>query len=126
MNERQQRAVSLLLDALEVDSVAHGDCVGADDQFDALAVERGLKILVYPPTVDNQRAFVKETRVFYNRREFPPQPYMDRNQAIVNCSDILIACPATSTAEEAPRSGTWATIRRAQSAHKPVVIIRPH
>ncbi len=125
MNERQQNAVALLLDALEVDAVAHGDCVGADDQFDALATERGIKVLVYPPNIPNKRAFVNLTRRYYNRREFPEQSYKDRNQAIVNCCDVLIACPLKSAPEDDPMSGTWSTVRKAQKAKKPVVIIRP-
>ncbi len=102
------------------------DCIGGDDQFDSLAVEQGCYILVYPPTNDKHRVFVETSRVYYNRRIFSPMPYQDRNQAIVNCCDVLVGCPRTNNPEDDPRSGTWSTIRKAQKAQKPVVVIGPH
>lgn len=44
--------------------------------------------------------------------------YMVRNDALVAACDVLLAFPKTS--EEEQRSGTWATIRRARKAEKPV------
>lgn len=40
------------------------------------------------------------------------EAYMDRNQELVNLGDHLLAFPQTR--KEVKRSGTWATIRRAQ------------
>jgi hypothetical protein len=42
-----------------------------------------------------------------------------RNRAIVAASDVLIAAPESD--KEEPRSGTWATVRYARLAAKPVV-----
>jgi hypothetical protein len=48
---------------------------------------------------------------------------LDRNQAIANEIDMLVATPQES--EEVNRSGTWATIRRTRKQEKPVLIINP-
>lgn len=48
------------------------------------------------------------------------ESYMLRNDLLVNRCDELIAFPLTE--EEIMRSGTWATIRRARKADKPVRI----
>jgi len=52
-----------------------------------------------------------------------PQDYLVRNQDIVNECDVLVATPKENN--EVLRSGTWATIRRATKAKKPVLIVNP-
>lgn len=46
--------------------------------------------------------------------------YMKRNDALIENCDMLLAFPRTSVEEQ--RSGTWATIRRARTAAKGIVI----
>lgn len=58
----------------------------------------------------------------------PKNPYMIRNQSIVDHSDMLIACP--KEADHSVRSGTWATIRmgwakQRKNSNFKVVIIPP-
>ena len=52
-----------------------------------------------------------------------PLPYLERNRAIVDACDILIACPKGMQEEQ--RSGTWATVRYARRRDRPIVIVWP-
>jgi predicted Rossmann fold nucleotide-binding protein DprA/Smf involved in DNA uptake len=52
-----------------------------------------------------------------------PLPYLERNHAIVNESDFLIAAP---DGPETLRSGTWATVRYARKVGKRVLVIMPN
>lgn len=47
----------------------------------------------------------------------------DRNRAIVDGCEVLIACPREPSEE--PRSGTWATIRYARTVSRAVVVVYP-
>jgi len=49
---------------------------------------------------------------------------LERNRAIVDETDILLAAPLES--EEQLRSGTWATVRYARKQHKTVLVIFPN
>jgi hypothetical protein len=96
-----------------------GDCVGADHVFLVLinAICPDCATIGHPPTNPGYRA-----HLHYSRSE-PTLPYLERNQAIVDACDLLLACPAEST--EQLRSGTWATVRMARKSGKPVIIILP-
>lgn len=94
----------------------HGDCVGADAEFHALALELGLRVVVHPPTNPKKRAFC---RGFAERR--PEKPYLDRNHDIVDSAERVIACSGTMA--EVQRSGTWATVRYARKVGKPVWVV---
>lgn len=119
MTVAQRATVAGLLARLPViQSVHHGDCIGADAEFHDIACMRGLRIVVHPPEIDAKRAFVTgahETRT--------PKPYLIRNADIVTEADVLIAAP--KEAHDVLRSGTWATIRRARQAGKRVEIVFP-
>lgn len=94
----------------------HGDCIGADAQAHLVARSLGFRIVVHPPASDTLRAWCEGDEVL------DPAPYLRRNRAIVDACDVLIACPG---GPEVRRSGTWATIRYAQSRGAPLVLIRP-
>jgi len=49
---------------------------------------------------------------------------LERNSDIVADSDLLLATPRFY--EEELRSGTWATVRRARKANKPLIIVWPN
>ena len=83
----------------------HGGAVGADMQA-AAALEAMLNLVVWQSTIVVHPA--------------GRQPLM-RNRAIVAACDILIAAPETDT--EQLRSGTWATVRYARQAVKPVIML---
>lgn len=98
----------------------HGDCVGADEEADAIARKAGFRIHLHPPINDSKRAFCGNAD---DMRE-PPKPYMERNEDIVAVSGILFATPS-GPEDQNPRSGTWATIRRAIKRGIVVIIIMP-
>lgn len=77
----------------------HGGAEGADTQAARAAQSGGYQTLVYEAGADPLR----------------------RNRDIVNEVDVLIAAPRTD--KEELRSGTWATVRYARAAGKPVVML---
>jgi hypothetical protein len=52
-----------------------------------------------------------------------PMPPLARDLLIVKSCDRLLACPGTMT--EIIRSGTWATVRMARKAGRPITIVLP-
>lgn len=98
--------------------VHHGDCVGADEEFHALALLVGAVIHNHPPTNPIKRAFCG------GDIKYPPRPYLERNQDIVSMSDVLVATPKEFT-EKQRGSGTWATIRYARKKGIPIHIVYP-
>lgn len=103
--------------AFEQAEFHHGDCVGADAEASLVARAMGFRVVMHPPVDPSKRAFTiaNVTR--------PPAPYLKRNEAIVDETDMLLATPAT--AREQTRSGTWATIRYALKNGKHVIVIKP-
>jgi hypothetical protein len=101
----------------------HGDCVGSDKEAHeaVLLLSKHLKCtvktIIHPPTIKTKRAFC------HSDESREPLPYLDRNQKIVDATDVLIATPAEK--KEKLRSGTWATVRRARKQGKPIFIINP-
>lgn len=95
----------------------HGDCVGADAEAHAIAMDLGYLIHVHPPLPRQYRAFLQGAIVE------EPQRYGTRNQAIVAACEVLIAAPRTRQEEQ--RSGTWMTIRCARQRGVPVVMLWP-
>lgn len=95
----------------------HGDCVGADAMGHQLAVEIGFDVVVHPPDNDRLRAFCQ------SRSIMPVQSYRERNQAMVNRCDLLLALPNQN--QEVNRSGTWMTVRMARRANVPIMIFYP-
>jgi hypothetical protein len=126
MTPAQKRVVKDLLGELSPVRVVHGDCVGADADFHAIATELGIPIYLRPghnvrgesPT----RAYCEGADYAYLSRN-----YLQRDEDIVKDADkgdgVLIACP--SGMNEVLRSGTWATIRRARKRHVPQYIVGP-
>lgn len=115
LTAKQLREVSELLTVLVPGEVHHGDCVGADAQFDALCRARGIKIVRHPPTDQKLQAFTGPG--------LPPEPYLRRNHRIVAASEELLACPGES--HEVLRSGTWATVRYAVGLERKVHLVLP-
>jgi hypothetical protein len=96
----------------------HGDCVGGDEIVQSMARARGLRTVVHPPTNPRFRAWCTGDVIH------DPLPYMDRNQEIVNSVERLIVVPQGAEADY-PRSGTWATWRRAVRAGVPCDVVLP-
>ena len=117
MTENQLGALKLFLLEHEEGHFHHGDCVGADFQAATLAKTLDWWVVGHPPDSDKKRAF------FCSDFNHPAMPYLERNQAIVNDVDILVAAPKTE--KEQLRSGTWATIRYARKRGIQIVILKP-
>jgi len=104
-------------------TLIHGGAPGSDEEFDAFMVAAGLPITaieVYP-TSDYRATMWRGDGS--GRTVHPPMAPLVRNRIIVARCTRLLATPITMI--EIVRSGTWATIRYARAAGKPVTILRP-
>ena len=125
MTPPQQRAVRIVLGLLrQCDELTahHGDCVGADAEFDAVARDIGARIIVHPGRSvrggeESYRAFCRGDEIL------TPLGHFARNREIVAESDVMIATPYEATRQE--RGGTWYTIDRAERSGKPLAIVLP-
>jgi hypothetical protein len=97
----------------------HGDCVGADAEFDAIARQFKCKMVIHPPLNTAKEAFCFQE----GDTSWPPLDYIARNHQIVDLCDVLYAAPAGF--EEELRSGTWSTIRYACKVGRETIIIWP-
>lgn len=119
MTQRQKYALEDLLDELVVIELHHGDCIGADEEVNLIALTIGIRIVIHPPDDDNKRAFCKGADEV---RE--PKPYLVRNDDIAEEGEVLIATPKEY--KEKVRSGTWATVRYARKKNKNIFVIYPN
>jgi len=110
MTLEQIRAVKALLEELDPTDVHHGDCIGADENFDDLARDHGAHRVAFPGTDSRGRS--PKRAYCLTEHERPAAPYLERNRAIVDSSDYLVACPGEFV--ERTRSGTWSTVRYAR------------
>lgn len=115
MSQAQARAVLALLEQLGATEVHHGDCVGADSEANTLALLVGATRVAHPPVQARYRAWcvVEECRA--------PEAYLIRDQDIVDDAERMIAAPFEPV--EQIRGGTWATIRMARRAGRPIAIV---
>jgi hypothetical protein len=95
----------------------HGDCVGADADFDAICKRRGIAVKIRPASIAGMRAGCDSEAIA------EPRPPLVRNREIVADSELLIACPRTR--EEVLRSGVWATIRAMRRRGGPIYLVAP-
>jgi len=114
MSQAQKDLVKVFLEMHTPSAVIHGDCIGADKDFDDICDELGIERYSLPSDITSKRAF---TDAIVLREPAPP---LERNHAIVDKSDELFACP--KEIHEVLRSGTWATIRYAQKTGKTTYI----
>jgi len=104
----------------EVVEVYHGDCVGADEQFDEIAADLGLPRFLLPGNDERYRAHCERRGAIILE---PPAPPLARNDRIVFHANIMTATPGEDI--EMNRSGTWATIRRTRNAGKKLILLFP-
>jgi hypothetical protein len=119
MTDRQKKWVAAAVAKFAPATAHHGDCIGSDAEFHDIVATSGLPItiIIHPPTDDSKRAWCGGALVR------APKPYMERNFAIVEDCNILIAAPKGMSEER--RSGTWATVRMALRANKHVIVVKP-
>lgn len=102
--------------------VGHGDCLGADDEFDRIAADLGCVRHIFPANIESMRAHCELRGAIEITHPMPP---LRRNVWFVDRSVVLIGCPKEY--REAVRSGTWFTIRRGRerSGKIPILVILP-
>lgn len=123
MTDMQLKSVARLVEMYSPGVFHHGCCIGADKQFHELA-DQAMNVIVYHPPSDERKMFKPICR-FAKPIKLDSKPYLERNQDIVNSSDILIAAPAEL--EEVLRSGTWATLRYAKAhTRRPIFHVEPN
>lgn len=118
MSLGQRASLRTSLAELAATELHHGDCVGADAEAAEIARELGVAIVVHPPDDPKLRAFSGR----FGDTVHDPRPYLERNRAIVDATEVLIAAPAKRAGA---RSGTWATIRYARARSRTTRILEP-
>jgi hypothetical protein len=116
MTDAQRERLIVELHAAGAVELHHGDCTGADEEADAVAVTLGIRRVAHPGPGRGLRAFCACEEI----RE--PAPFLVRNHRIVLETGLLIAAPA---GRETLRSQTWATIRFARRRVLPFLVITP-
>jgi len=119
MSGNQFKETRLLLEG-DWTEFHHGCCDGSDEEAAFIAsqvrdrVKDGRRIYAHLGDTPNKRsmAALKASDVFIEEKG-----NLERNQDIVNVCDEMIATPRLPEKSQ-PRSGTWATIRRARKAKK--------
>jgi hypothetical protein len=106
------------LGSLRPEVGVHGDCVGADEEFDQICKEQGIRVHIRPCTYPRLRAFCESEVI---AEEKAP---MARNRDIVVDADHMIACPPNKKRIKSG-SGTWATIGFAERLEVDLTIIYP-
>ena len=103
--------LSWLADQVEhAGELHHGGCVGADAMAHVFGLLYGVPITVHPPVdmklVDARAVTPRSDLV----KVLPALPYHERNRAIVDETEEIIALP---NGPELAHSGTWYTVRYA-------------
>lgn len=111
--------LQLLLVEKGIGNVVHGDCIGADEDFDRICWGLNIPRHIRPCTYEDMRAHCEKNGAKVIAEPINP---MARNRAIIADCDVLIACPPNSTPIKRG-SGTWATIRYGQKAEGVKVLI---
>lgn len=120
MTEVQQDRLRALITQFRVDELHHGDCVGADAQAHAIAVEMGLRIVIHPPSDPRLRAWCELS--LEGGEIMKPLPYAERNLEITRAG-TLVAVPGAGTPRG--RGGTWMTYKLAEKNKTPRLLISP-
>lgn len=101
----------------------HGDCIGADYQFDTIArcMPRFSHMVIHPMKGGGKRAFCKAG---LDDLLAPEKDPLLRNEDIVRACSFLIATPKED--HMVLRSGTWTTVRYGLKAQKLVHVCIPN
>ena len=121
MTDAQRATVRSLLLQLRPELAIHGDCVGADEDFDALCAELTIPRSTLPRTAPDELRAHCERRGAH--QAMPPRAHMVRNRDIA-AHPVLIACPWNDVPIHRG-SGTWATVRFAHRMGKRVYLVHP-
>jgi len=100
----------------------HGACTGADQFAHWHMTEHRIITHVHPPV---DKKYSAETFLLRHvlRVDYEAKPYGERNQDIVDASDVLLIAPLFPENDpKSKRSGTWMTARMADAAGKLVLV----
>lgn len=111
--------LSVLLEKNDI-RVIHGDCLGADSDFDTIAKKLGLPRGIFPCDISNMRA---KCDLRGAKCIKPPMNPLDRNKIIVDKADIMFACPKGMKEDQS--GGTWHTIIYTRQIKKNLEIFWP-
>lgn len=116
LSNKQKDQLLVILSALKdrVNELHHGGAHGADRQ--AMRLARQLRYDIHWHPCADIATDLYADDVWHDT--FPP---LVRNRHIAELCEVLIAGPFTD--QEELRSGTWATVRYARQAGKPVVML---
>lgn len=118
MTAEQRSMVREILISVEAQMVVHGDCVGADADAHAIAMDLGLDVEIRPCDFPNLRAFCKNALVVHP----VTSPFRRNRQIVMQCA-VLIGTPAT--AQEQQGGGTWYTIRYGRRVGRRMFVVAP-
>lgn len=121
MTQAQRAALPSVVSALP-ERIIHGGARGADAELHAWLLMAGMapgSIDVWPASLDRWSFYADTGAVVH-----PIAAPLARDHIIAKNCDRLLATPRTMT--EIIRSGTWATIRYARKARKPITIVLPN
>jgi hypothetical protein len=119
LSKAQRSALPYALCAIRADQVIHGGAMGADTEFGTWT--GSVEVVIYPASAERYEYWrcVQSPWLTIN----PPIKPLVRNVIIANRCDHLLACPAEMVEQQ--RSGTWATVRYARKAGKPITLLLP-
>ncbi|MBW2079094.1 MAG: hypothetical protein JRI71_16385 [Deltaproteobacteria bacterium] len=122
MTSQQKGSIMDLMRELGPVEVHHGDCIGADEEFNGISTSMDIAVVLHPPKKRLKRAYCAGTVIDVRK----PREYLLRNKDIVRDSDVLIAAPRQFY-EPSGRSkgGTWATVGYARNKGMPIYIVYP-
>ena len=118
MTLQQRSTVLRLLVQIKPALGVHGDCLGADKDFDDICMALKIPCRIRPCTIENMRAWCHSDDIT------APKPPMQRNRDIVADCSTLIACPPNTTPIKS-HSGTWATVKFGLRAGVGVILVYP-
>lgn len=114
MTRPQHIALSTILRMWGTSVLVHGDCIGSDNEADAMAIRLGLSRIIYPSNLEPMRAHCERRGAAVGSAPAPP---LDRNRLIPRWADAMVATPRGDS------RGTWYTCRFAAAMYKPVIVI---
>jgi hypothetical protein len=117
LKDRERDVISITLHQYRPDTtiVVSGACTGVDSVALRLAHEMGMENWVYVPHVGKNRWLDTGYNAYADRvvnLPFSPDPYGDRDRAVVDVSDVMHFFPLYPEDDtRSRRSGTWMTVR---------------
>jgi hypothetical protein len=112
-----------------ITEIHHGDCVGADEEFDNTVVttlkqDTVIRVIHPPVDTEHQANMAAKNNGFYKETIISvPQTHLKRNRNVVEATDILIATPEQES--DPGWGGTWYTYNHARKHDKPTYLIQP-